>query len=344
MYRIYLYIIFIFLYRSVIGDVSGNINVGMRDVFDTINYDKRVLNNVIVGAFVDTNEILVGDQVNMKLSAKVPARSKIYFPDIKDTIIKGIEVIRKGKIDTIAVDRDGISEYEQRIIISGYDSGVFQIPAFKFRYQGANDSAVYDIETHPFLFKVNIIDVDTTRNIRDIKPPLDVPLTFDEILPYILWGLAILSIFLIAIYIYRRYKQNKPLFVLPKKPPIPPHIKALNSIEELKGKKLWQNNKIKEYYTELTDILRIYIYERYGINAMEMISNEIIDRLSSVEEIDRTLLLKLGDMLMLSDMVKFAKMLPLPDEHENSMRIVVDFVKNTAKEEKEGEEEEKDEK
>merc|ERR1711991_172090 len=113
------------------------------------------------------------------------------------------------------------------------------------------------------------------------------------------------------------------------KPKLPAHVIALSELDKLKTRKLWQDGRFKLYYTELTDIIRTYLDNRYGIEAMEMTSDEIMDALLSNKSIDEKLKAKLKDTLLTSDLVKFAKQKPLATENDNNWSNMVDFVEGT---------------
>jgi hypothetical protein len=176
------------------------------------------------------------------------------------------------------------------------------------------------------------IDTNQMFKIRDIKPIMETPWTFKEF-----WQrfgkiilIILISVFLIAAIIYYiiRRIQNKPIFT-PPKPKIPPHITALELLNTLKEEKLWQKDRIKEYYTQLTDILRIYIEERFSIPAPEYTSYQIIESLDSQPEIPQENKMSLGKMLSTADLVKFAKAQPLEFENEIALKTAFDFVEKT---------------
>ncbi|MEG1556745.1 MAG: hypothetical protein RR356_08490, partial [Bacteroidales bacterium] len=113
------------------------------------------------------------------------------------------------------------------------------------------------------------------------------------------------------------------------KPNVKPHITALRELEKLRQRKLWQEGKTKLYYSELTDIIRIYIEGRYDINAMEMVSSDILDELDD-KTLAQELHQKLYQILSTADLVKFAKWEPLPPDHDLCFKNAVDFVNQTA--------------
>ena len=121
-------------------------------------------------------------------------------------------------------------------------------------------------------------------------------------------------------------------FAAPEEPKLPPYEQAIKELDEIKTRKLWQQGLNKEYYTALTETLRRYIVERFGVNAMEMTSGEILDTLQNKEEV-HPVFDKLKQILSLSDFVKFAKVHPLPDENDLSISNAYSFVEETKPEE-----------
>jgi len=132
--------------------------------------------------------------------------------------------------------------------------------------------------------------------------------------------------------IYRRLKNRKQIKVEEPKVKIPPHVIAFRDLENIKNLKLWQEGKTKEYYTAITDTIRIYIEGRYNISAMELTSDEIMAIMKS-QVIDNVSKEKLKQILALADYVKFAKAQPIDVENELTLNNAFDFVKGTLREE-----------
>ena len=145
-------------------------------------------------------------------------------------------------------------------------------------------------------------------------------------------SLYLLLICVIA-YIVKRIRAKKSLIPFKKEEPkLPPHEQAIKELDEIKQQKLWQQGRSKEYYTLITDTLRKYIEERFGINAMEMTSGEILELIRKNSEA-QSVYDNLRQILQLADFVKFAKMNPLPDENDLSMMNAYLFVNQTKEEE-----------
>ncbi|HQB20478.1 MAG TPA: BatD family protein [Bacteroidales bacterium] len=275
-------------------------------------------------ATVDSNQILIGDHIRLRLSITADLQSNILFPTLKDTAIQGFEIIHYEniKIDT----QENALFYSQNFTLTSFDSGTYLIPPIQFY----NTDSILLAETQAIQIKVNTLDVDTTQAIKDIKPPLSVPLTWKEIYPYLIIGAIAALLVLLIIFLIKRIKiRKKPQVVEKQKPSLPAHIIALEALEKLRLKKLWQQGEIKQYYSELTDILRIYIENRWDIQAMEMVSSEIIESLN-LQLNNHELVEKINIALSHADLVKFAKGNPLPNENQLSFDYIVSFVKTTA--------------
>lgn len=125
-----------------------------------------------------------------------------------------------------------------------------------------------------------------------------------------------------------------------KEPELPPHVKAMSELEHIKQEKLWQQGREKDYHTRLTDVLRIYLHDRFGLNALEMTTAEILDVLYSIPEA-QVVYHQMKQVMELADFVKFAKFLPVPEENEQSMMNALLFINTTKLEEIVPDEEEK---
>ena len=178
--------------------------------------------------------------------------------------------------------------------------------------------------------QLTVLDVDvdtTTAEIRDIAPIEKVPYTFWEIFRWVLLGLAIVALALGGWWLWKKWKSGKVSDWFANTPvdTRTPEERALDNLEELRQRQLWQAGKVKEYHTELTDAVRTFIEEATGIHATEMTSDETVEEIENLKLKIETSLLK--DIFRTADLVKFAKSEPLPHEHDRSMSEAVQFVK-----------------
>jgi hypothetical protein len=277
--------------------------------------------------------IKIGEQFKLILEAQSPAGIRFSFPQVPDTITK-LEIIDRSKIDTAVLQDKNLYAYKQELTVTCFDSGYYPIPPFTFTYQVPGDTTTHVAETEALLVSVQGIAIDTTQNIRDIKQPLKVPFSLAEALPYILIGLGVIALVLLIIYLRKKLKKKaaaKPAVVVPKRPP---HEIALEELKKLESERLWQQGLVKQYHSRLTDIIRTYIEHRFGIIAMEMTTGEIMQAVRNMH-FDSTAAEKLSHTLTLADMVKFAKVQPLPGENELSMQQSYEFVTMTKEMKKE---------
>lgn len=275
-----------------------------------------------VSAEIDAKQIKIGKQAHISLKASANKDVSVVFPEFKDTITQNVELVNSSKIDT--VKNGNLYTYQRILTITAFDSGYFPIPPFKFQIK--NDTSNH-YETEALLIAVQTIPVDTTLAIKAIKGPVNPSWSIFEIQNEILIGLlATLLIVGIIYYLKRRKKVevDNELPVIHR----PAHEIALEALQQLKERKLWQQGQVKDYHIEISDIIRIYIENRFSVNAMEMTSDEIAKSLRLIIT-DVTLKNKLSNLLILSDMVKFAKEQPLPHENEMSFENALEFVNQT---------------
>ena len=289
-------------------------------------------------AKLDSASIKIGQQVKLQLSIQYKVDNgkhiKIQWPEVADTIRKEVEVVGQSKIDTLIPDKHDPFVFVQTktLYITSFDSGYWAIPPFKFMV----NSDTNGVFTEPLLLQVNGMAVDTTIAIKDIKPPYAENYTLIDWLKdhmYLVYGsLVTLLTIIIIIFLIRYFKKVKPPMVFVETPKIPAHVIAFGKLEVLKNEKLWQEGKLKQYHSSVTDIIREYIENRYKIQALEQTTEEILWSFRNVA-IDEESKTKLKRTLVLADLVKFAKEIPLPNENEMSLTNSYDFINGTKREE-----------
>ena len=296
-----------------------------------------VKSQVEVHAVLDSSNIRIGEQTRLDLYLNYDASAQknldILWPLIEDTLKKEIEVLNITKIDTTIPDkaRPNFIQKHIQLTITSFDSGYYAIPPFKFIL---NKDTANPLITEPLLLEVHTVPTDSSlAKVKDIKPPYDEPFDWRWYLPYAYIGLAILAAIIILIVIIKKLNKKKPQEIIIEKPKIPAHITALESLERIKQEAIWKDNKTKEYYSSIADTIRLYIEERFNINALELTSDEIIKIFKS-QVVDSESKLKLHQILTLSDFVKFAKQIPIEAEHTLTLNNAFDFVKGTLREEK----------
>lgn len=274
-----------------------------------------------VSAKIDARQITIGDQVKLFIDVKQASGEKIAWAVLPDTF-NSLEIVEKGKIDTIKNGNDVI--FKQRLLITGWDSGMYTIPAFSFTAIPSSGTP-YIINTDSFALIVQTIPVDTTKPFKPIADILPVEMSWKDYIWYILGALLAIGLVIFLIYYFRKNKAVKaPVYAPPAKVETA-NERALRMLEELEQKELWQKGQVKLYYTELTDILRKFIEERFHTQAMELTSDELLQVIQKHKDMMRysdTLAI----VLRTADMAKFARAEPLPQEHVDAFEHTKQFV------------------
>ncbi len=276
---------------------------------------------------IDTAVLAIGDQTHLRISLPVPKDKEPIFPDFKKKIGESLEILSKT-IDTLQL-KDGNRQITHDYLITSFDTGYIFIPPFEVGIieNGYNST----ITTDSLKLYVTYPIIDKEKGIFDIKPPADLPFKFSEWLPYVkIAGIVLLILAIITgllLYYFFVYKKKKKEVIEPKDSR-PIDVRSLEALQILKEKKLWQKGHIKHYYSELTDIVRKYLDERFGMHTMESTSGEILrDLTTDITEKENKELLRY--IFERADMAKFAKGQPLADENDKSWSDAVAFIENT---------------
>ena len=292
-------------------------------------------------ATIQPTEILIGEQALIDLKVITPKDKVISFPVYEEEIIPGIEVIAMLPPDTVI--ENNVMTLNFRYVVTSFDSTLYHVPFLPI-FDGTDTifsnsfglkvtSPELSDSTLSYLDKINRGETDSIDfkqlQINEIKPIRKAPFVWTDFL-WILWLVlgAALLLALIGLIIYLIVKKNKKGYIF--KPPVilPAHVRAAKELDKLKSEKIWQQGREKEFYSKLTDILRRYIYEREGINAMEMTSGEILNNIRQISDVD-SIYDNLKQILSTADLVKFAKYKPYPDENDLSMVNAYFFVNQT---------------
>lgn len=288
----------------------------------------------LIDVAIDSAAILIGEQtvLHMTVTADKDRPVQIVIPN--DTLMQGVEVLNLSKPDSSVIENDRLL-IKQDILITSFDSSLYLLPPLKVI------DGMDTVYSNQVALKVSTLPVnsDKPEEFYDIKTIWKPPFVWADYYPLI-YGI-LFAIFLICViaYVIKRLRSRKSLIPFKKEEPkLPPYEQAIKELNEIKQQKLWQQGRSKEYYTLITETLRRYIVERFGVNAMEMTSGEILDILFKESEA-KPVYENLKQILRLSDFVKFAKMNPLPDENDLSLTNAYLFVDQTKKVEPEVSEE-----
>ncbi|HCC86152.1 MAG TPA: hypothetical protein DEQ06_06120 [Porphyromonadaceae bacterium] len=294
-----------------------------------------------VHATVQPTEILIGEQAVINLKVITPKEKIIHFPVYEKEIIPGIEVIAMLPPDTTI--ENNVMTLNFRYLVTSFDSTLYHVPYIPI-FDGTDTlysnsfglkvtSPELSDSTLAYLERINKGETDSIDfnqlQLNDIKPVRKPPFVWTDYL-WLLWillgVLILLALIALVVYLVLRKKRQGYFF----KPPevLPAHIRALKELDKLKQEKMWLQGREKEFYSRLTDILRSYIWEREGIQAMEMTTGEILNAIRKVAETD-SVYDNLKQILTTADLVKFAKYKPYPDENDLSMVNAYFFVNQT---------------
>lgn len=283
--------------------------------------------NINVSAGVDTTDYLVGDYISYSIKVTYDKGIRVTPPTLTDKL-KKLELIKT--LPVTKGSNNGKNFEQFNYILSGYDSAEVIIPKIPITYFIGSNSEPKIINTNEVVVYIHTLPVNTSAEIKDVKQPLKIELDWKFWLIIIL---AILASILISYFLYKKYR--KPKEAVRRKitaPPIPVDVIALKALEELKNKKLWQQGKIKDYHSELTEIIRKYFEDRYNFNSLEKTTAENMEILNRVMDnqkvIDTT-----REFLTNADMVKFAKFKPMPTVNEEMMKQAIEIVKKTKRDE-----------
>lgn len=289
---------------------------------------------VSVEQTVDSVGILIGEQAHLRLGVTLPEGARLTWPNLKEKqyITPGIEVVEVARPDTIGSEGK-LLKVERIYTITSFNERLYAIPALTVKVNGK------PYKGSTAALKVITVDVDTIHPNQYYGPKdvQDNPFKWSEWAPYFWLSLVVVLLAVVGFYLFVRLKENKPIITKIKiVRHVPPHQRALKAIEKIKADHMQASDDQKAYYTQLTDTLRKYIQERFGFNAMEMTSNEILEHLQSKG--DRKMLDELRELFQTADLVKFAKYSTLLNENDLNLVNAVNFIDSTKLEGQEVEE------
>ena len=271
----------------------------------TLTYSQKV------SVETDTTNIRIGEQFLFKIVIKDTAN--VILPEQLENLTS-LEVVKDIKTDTLK------NSLIKKYLMTGFDSGAFYIPSQQIFIK--NRSFLSD----SVLINVATIAVDTTQQkVFPIKAIQSEPLVYDDFKPYIIWVVLILLLVGLLIYYFKTRKKPE-IKETETVSTLPPFEEALQKLQELDNKLLWQNNEIKKYYSELTEIIRVFIEKELEIPALEITTQELVSFLSDYDapkniNLSKETIKKLNTLFQEADLVKFAKSTPLSHEIEEDRRI-----------------------
>lgn len=282
---------------------------------------------VTVNASIDSLQILIGDQAKVKLQVALDSDKSAVFPNYKDTLIKGVEILEELRPDTQWINGGKRMQITRQYVVTSFDSALYYLPPMEVKVEDKS------YKSNPLALKVLSIPVDTlhTDQFFGQKPLMDVPFKLSEWYGLMASIPAMVLLAWLIFFLVKKQRDDQPIIRHIKvEPKLPPHVVAMKEMELIKQERTWSNENAKEYYTKLTDTLRVYIKDRFGFNATEMTSSEIIDQL--INHKDKEAVKELKELFQTADLVKFAKHLPLINEKDANLLSAIDFINETKEE------------
>lgn len=275
---------------------------------------------------ISRDTMLIGDQIEWVIDLTFREGDRFFVEKPDEQPAPGVETISPMTFDTVSLKK-GIVNVRGTAILTAFDSGSYFLPPLVTAIghtDGSVDTVIFDSP----VMEVTTIPVDTaTFKPYDIKGQIKYPLTLKEMLPWFGLALFAAALIFVVVRLIKAHRENTSFF---GKPVVkdPPHIVALRSLDRIRSQKLWQNDKQKQFYTAVTDTLRLYVSERYDISALESTSAEIFENLKD-KGIEPSLYGKVQELFETADYVKFAKHKASDLENEEAVPTAIKFVNET---------------
>lgn len=278
---------------------------------------------------INVDTILVGQPFDYQLLLTVPKDYNVDWKRFGDTLSKSIEIIKEGELTTTPVENSDNVLMKQQLTLTTFDTGYVYVPEIDIYYsKSLQDSVRYKLHTMEKELYVKTIAVDTTQAFLPINGVIKQYITAKEVLPWAAIVIAVIGILYLIYYLQKHRKTQQPVVVEKKKPTIPAIVTARAKLADMKDNELWNSLKVKDYYTDLTDIAREYLEGQFEIDAVEMTTDEIMKEVNALDLQD-FVKMKLQDTLITADLVKFAKANPSKDENEQSFKDINLFVEDS---------------
>ena len=278
---------------------------------------------IVVSASIDSTMLMLGDQTDLHLQVTHDATEQVQMPVFGETLQDGIEIVDRTGIDSVTLP-DGRLQLTQNLTLTSFKDSLFSIEPIAV----ASGEDTFWTESMA-LNVIQPVEVDSSLAITDIKDIEKAPIWWWGIIRWILLAVGLLLLIDLGFWLWKWYEKHHQ----PAEETIDPELLrpadevALEKLDEIKAAKIWKDGKVKEYQTELTDVVREYIGRRFDVHSTEKTSDETLREMKPL--IDKDLFARLKSMLQLADLVKFAKWHTTPDENEQALTTAYDFVLST---------------
>jgi len=275
-----------------------------------------------VRAWVDSTHYRIGEWIDVNIEVEMAPGDRVTSPEAGDSL-GSFEILGTGTTEPEIEGQKKRQSFLLRLIT--FESGETVIPPLEFNVTSDVDSSVHRISTNPIPVIIATVELEAEAELKDIKPPLTAPWTFEDAVPWLIL-LAIAAILAAAYWYYSRLKKRKQALPETTGPPLPAHELALMALRQLEDKRLWQQGRVKEFYSEVTEIIRRFFEGRFHIIALELTSDEILSQLKNIPSAE-PILRMVSSLLLTADLVKFAKYQPSMAEHEEELQTAYFIVR-----------------
>lgn len=282
----------------------------------------RGMAQAVVETHLDTVAIRIGEQVQLQVKCTAPKGAQVAFPtfNTEEELTPGVEVVANGRTDTLLADGGQRMTLTRRYTITSFDSALYTLPPFTVEVDGKEYASRESLGLRVSTVPVDTVHVDNFNGPHDV-----VELPFVWTARQTLWAALALALLLVAAVLAVRLSDPRLITRrIVVRPPTLPHVAALDDMERMKQR---PETDAKAYYMQLTETLRSYIERRFGFNAREMTTSEIIGQLTATDNAEA--LGELQDILLTADLVKFAKHQTSVTEQDRSLLQALDYVQTT---------------
>lgn len=271
-------------------------------------------------AWADSTSFLIGDPITVHV--EITHQGKEAFTSLVGDTLGAFHILGRSN-----VTKSSSTVSRTAFTVAAYDSGTAILPPLQFAFTIPHDSSTQLVATNPLIFKIHLVEVDTSQDIKDLKPPLSIPITLAEI--SLIAGTVVgLMLLVYSIYQYRKGKKDGSVEEEYIPPPKLAHVQALEELAALKEKRLWQQGLTKPFYSEVTEVMRRYFEHRFGFMSLEQTTDETMDSLRRFS-VAHPVLEQADRMLRRADLVKFAKYQPAIPEHEEMLSLAFEIIDRT---------------
>lgn len=286
------------------------------------------------------DSILIADQLRYSVTLNdIQAGTGIALPDLSQASNDTLTVLGSWQLDTLVRGKAIHSRNAKAaakilrkpfglnasIVLAPFEEGTYQlpdIPVVKVTPEGSDTLVFKGLE-----MEVKTMPVDTaTFEIHDIKGQIQYPVTFREVLPWLGGGLLAAALIALLVWLGVRASKRRQEALKPKDPA---YIVALRELDKYRSDKYWAPEKQKAFYSGITDALKFYMDDRFGVDAPEMTTAELFDALKDDKDITPEMYASLKELFERADFVKFAKHVASDEENAGALPLAVRFVTTT---------------